>query len=63
MSSMSAKAVTALAWKSKLTMRQALQLQLKIAGIPPHQALNPRGGTDYPLTTAEMEWQLELFTG
>ncbi len=63
MSSMSAKAVTALAWKSKLTMRQALQLQLKIAGIPPHQALNPRGGTDYPLTTAEMEWQLELLTG
>nr|WP_298682623.1 DUF2336 domain-containing protein [uncultured Dongia sp.] len=61
--SMSAKAVTALAWKAKLSMRQALQLQLKIAGIPPHQALNPRGGTDYPLTTAEMEWQLELFTG
>jgi uncharacterized protein (DUF2336 family) len=63
LTSMSAKAVTALAWKAKLTMRQALQLQLKIAGIPPHQALNPRGGTDYPLTTSEMEWQLELFTG
>lgn len=63
LSSMSAKAVTALAWKAKLTMRQALQLQLKTAGIPPHQALNPRGGTDYPLTTSEMEWQLELFTG
>lgn len=63
LTSMSAKAVTALAWKGKLTMRQALQLQLKIAGIPPHQALNPRGGTDYPLTTSEMEWQLELFTG
>ena len=63
LTSMSAKAVTALAWKAKLSMRQALQLQLKIAGIPPHQALNPRGGTDYPLTTAEMEWQLELFTG
>ncbi len=61
--SMSAKAVTALAWKAKLTMRQALQLQLKIAGIPPHQVLNPRGGTDYPLTEREMEWQLELFTG
>lgn len=63
LTSMSAKAVTALAWKAKLSMRQALQLQLKIAGIPPHQALNPRGGTDYPLTTSEMEWQLELFTG
>lgn len=63
LASMSAKAVTALAWKAKLTMRQALQLQLKIAGIPPHQVLNPRGGADYPLTEREMEWQLELFTG
>ncbi|WP_374653798.1 DUF2336 domain-containing protein [Dongia sp.] len=63
MTSMSAKAVTALAWKARLTMRQALQLQLKIAGIPPHQVLNPRGGTDYPLTEREMDWQLELFTG
>lgn len=63
MTSMSAKAVTALAWKAKLSMRQALQLQLKMAGIAPHQALNPRGGTDYPLTEREMEWQLELFTG
>ncbi|MFN3461415.1 MAG: DUF2336 domain-containing protein [Oceanibaculum sp.] len=63
LTSMSAKAVTALAWKAKLTMRQALQLQLKIAGIAPHQVLNPRGGTDYPLTEREMEWQLELFTG
>ncbi|MBI2255449.1 MAG: DUF2336 domain-containing protein [Proteobacteria bacterium] len=63
MTSMSAKAVTALAWKAKLSMRQALQLQLKIAGIPPHQVLNPRGGSDYPLTEREMEWQLELFTG
>jgi uncharacterized protein (DUF2336 family) len=61
--SMSAKAVTALAWKAKLSMRQALQLQLKIAGIAPHQVLNPRGGTDYPLTEREMDWQLELFIG
>ncbi|TDQ86483.1 uncharacterized protein (DUF2336 family) [Dongia mobilis] len=63
LTSMSAKAVTALAWKAGLTMRQALQLQLKIAGIAPHQVLNPRGGTDYPLSEREMEWQLELFTG
>jgi uncharacterized protein (DUF2336 family) len=56
-----AKAVTALAWRAKLPMRQALQLQLRVAHIPPTAALNPRGGTDYPLTPAEMEWQLGLF--
>jgi uncharacterized protein (DUF2336 family) len=61
LASKSAKAVTALAWRAKLSMRQALQLQLRIAHIPPTAALNPRGGTDFPLTPAEMEWQLGLF--
>jgi uncharacterized protein (DUF2336 family) len=61
LASKSAKAVTALAWRAKLPMRQALQLQLRIAHIPPTAALNPRGGTDYPLTPSEMEWQLGLF--
>ena len=62
LASKSSKAVTALAWRAKLSMRQALQLQLRIAHIPPTSALNPRGGTDYPLTPAEMEWQLGLFS-
>jgi uncharacterized protein (DUF2336 family) len=57
----SAKAITALAWRAGLAMRLALQLQLKIGSISPPQALNPRNGTDYPLSIAEMEWQLELF--
>jgi uncharacterized protein (DUF2336 family) len=61
LASKSAKAVTALAWRANLPMRQALQLQLRVAQIPPTAALNPRGGTDYPLTPAEMEWQLGLF--
>ncbi len=61
LASKSAKAVTALVWRAKLSMRQALQVQLRLAGIPPTQALNPRGGSDYPLTPSEMEWQLELF--
>ena len=61
LASKSSKAVTALAWRANLSMRQALQLQLRIAHIPPTAALNPRGGTDYPLTRAEMEWQLGLF--
>ncbi|HET6159007.1 MAG TPA: DUF2336 domain-containing protein, partial [Dongiaceae bacterium] len=40
LASKSAKAVTALAWRAKLPMRQALQLQLRIAQIPPTAALN-----------------------
>jgi hypothetical protein len=57
----SAKAITALAWRAGFAMRLALQLQLKVSSIPPPQVLNPRNGTDYPLSVAEMEWQLELF--
>lgn len=57
----SAKGVTALAWKAGCAMRFASQLQLRLGGIPPNQVLNPRGGTDYPLSDEEMDWQLDFF--
>jgi len=57
----SAKGVTALAWKADCSMRFASQLQLRMGGIPPSQVLNPRAGTDYPLSTEEMNWQIEFF--
>ena len=61
--SQSAKSVTALAWKAGLSMRLAVQLQLRVAGVPPRSVLNPRGGTEYPLSAEEMEWQIEFFAG
>ena len=63
LSSRSAKGVTALAWKAECPMRFATQLQLRMGGIPPAQAINPRGGSDYPLGEEEMTWQLEFFEG
>lgn len=57
----SPKAVTALAWRAGLSMRCARELQAKGARIPPRQVLNARHGTDYPLTEAEMRWQLDFF--
>jgi uncharacterized protein (DUF2336 family) len=57
----SAKGVTALAWKAGCSMRFASQLQLRMGGISPSQVLNPRAGTDYPLTPEEMTWQIEFF--
>ena len=57
----SPRAVTALAWRAGLSMRCARQLQVKGAGIHPRQALNARMGTEYPLSEAEMRWQLEFF--
>lgn len=59
--SQSPKGVTALAWKAGLPARLALQLQLRIAGISPRNALNPRDGLDYPLSEQEMLWQIRFF--
>ncbi len=61
LSAHSAKGVTALAWKAGCAMRFASQLQLCIGGIVPSQVLNPRSGTDYPLSPEEMDWQLDFF--
>ncbi|MCH6587079.1 MAG: DUF2336 domain-containing protein [Proteobacteria bacterium] len=61
LSAHSAKGVTALAWKAGCTMRFASQLQLRLGSIVPSQVLNPRSGTDYPLSPEEMDWQLDFF--
>ena len=59
----SAKGITALAWKAGCAMRLATQIQLRMGGIAPNQVLNPKDGTDYPLSEDEMTWQLEFFEG
>lgn len=63
LSARSAKAATALAWKAGLNMRQAIQVQLRLAGVSPQSTLYAKNGTDFPLSKDDMEWQLELFTG
>jgi uncharacterized protein (DUF2336 family) len=57
----SAKGLTALAWKAGYTMRLALQLQIRLARLPPKARLNASRGGSFPLTPAEMEWQIEFF--
>jgi len=63
LSARSAKGVTALSWKAGLSVRTGVQLQTRMGGISPRQALHPRGGKDYPLTIEEMKWQIEFFGG
>lgn len=57
----SARGVTALCWRAKLSMRLCRQIQLRIANIPPTSVLNARDGTHYPMSDSEMTWQLEFF--
>ncbi len=57
-----AKVVVALAWKAGLSMRTALQLQMRGAKIPHTEFLNAKNGTDYPLSVGELQSQLRLIT-
>ena len=57
----SPKGITAMAWKAGLGMRTAIQLQLRLARVPPNKVLQARGGIDYPLSEDEMRWQIDFF--
>lgn len=61
LASHSAKGLTALTWKAGLTMRLALQLQLRVAHLPPKARLIAASGGTFPLSAAELEWQIEFF--
>lgn len=58
----SPKAIAALVWAAGCPMRLAIQIQIKIARIPPGAVLYAHGGVDFPLTEAEMDWQLQFFS-
>jgi uncharacterized protein (DUF2336 family) len=55
-----AKAITALAWRANLSMRTGMLLQTRIAHLTGRDMLVARNGEEYPLTEAEMKWQLEF---
>ncbi|WP_417320015.1 DUF2336 domain-containing protein [Emcibacter sp.] len=53
--------IVALCWRSELSMRTALELQHKLAHIPPEEFINAKDGVDFPLSNEEMEYELELY--
>jgi hypothetical protein len=61
LASASAKAITALAWKAKYSMPLATRLQSGPGGIAEGDLLRARDDDAFPLSEAELEWQLELF--
>jgi uncharacterized protein (DUF2336 family) len=58
--SRSGKAITALAWKAGFSMRTAVLVQLRVAGIAPDKVLNARDGIDFPLSVQELEAHFRL---
>ena len=55
-----AKPIVALCWKAGLSMRFALRLQKEVGRVPARELLYPRDGVDYPLSTEDIQWQLEF---
>ncbi len=55
----SAKGVAAVAWKAGLSAETAHQIQLRVARIPPGEAVKPSGG-GYPMSEKDIGWQLEF---
>ncbi|MGA1860389.1 DUF2336 domain-containing protein [Azospirillum sp. 11R-A] len=55
------QAVTALVWRAGLSMRCAMQIQARAAGIHPRAMLNARQGSGFPLSPAEMARHLERY--
>jgi uncharacterized protein (DUF2336 family) len=57
----SAKAVTALAWHAKLSMRAAFKIQSFILRLAAGELLPARAGVHFPMTEDEMRWHLSYF--
>ncbi len=54
------RVITALAWKAGLSMRVAMQLQTRIAGVDGRDIVNAKDGNAYPMSEDDMLWQLEF---
>jgi hypothetical protein len=60
--SQNSKSVTALSWAAGLSMRTAIQIQLRVAKIPPSTVMNAKDGVDYPLSPDDLQWHVDLFS-
>ncbi|MCB2108244.1 MAG: DUF2336 domain-containing protein [Rhodobacteraceae bacterium] len=57
----SPKGMVAVAWAGEFEAEDAVQLQIKIARVPPDAVIKPRAGGWFDPTEDEMEWQLSMF--
>lgn len=57
----STKGMMAVAWKAGLQPALGVDLQIKLARIPPGSALKAKPDGGFPMTDDEMHWQIELF--
>ncbi|MEO5336261.1 MAG: DUF2336 domain-containing protein [Magnetospirillum sp. WYHS-4] len=56
----SAKGIVAVCWKAGLDPDTALVVQQRLGGLAPRDILEPEEAGTWPLSPADMEWQLEF---
>lgn len=56
----SAKGLTALCWKAGIKMRFTIELQRRLARVPPSSVIHARDGFDYPFSEEDMQGRLDL---
>lgn len=56
----SAKSIVAIAWKAGFSMRLAMALQLRLAGMPPARVMQPGTEGDFPMGEDAMAWHIEF---
>ena len=61
MNSASARAVTALAWKSELSMDLAEKIQRQLSYIPDAKVIKPGINGEYPMIVSDMQMQIRMF--
>lgn len=59
--SQSGKAITALVWRSGLSMRVAVKIQTTLARLSSGKIILAREGVHFPLSTEELSWHLHYF--
>jgi hypothetical protein len=56
----SSKSLIALAWKAGFSMRLAMALQLRLAGMPPARVMQADTEGNFPMSEDSMAWQIEF---
>lgn len=56
----SAKGLVSLAWRAGFGVRVATMAQVLLGGIAPQAVITGGSATDFPLSTDEMRWQLDM---
>lgn len=56
----SAKGLVSLAWRAGFGVRVATMAQVLLGGIAPQAVITGSSATDFPLSTDEMRWQLDM---